>query len=558
MASNNINNPEEERIYDIISKSLESLCIEKPNEPIYFLSSKMLEQIGETIESMNLKPYNRINNKEKLMNNTLDRITLRSFNSTYKIIKLIRREKDGSLFLCQLRSDKTYEYIVKIMKKNTKLFLSETEKEKLLQLDHRNLLKIKDIIDEKTSLFFIYEYCEYGSLLNFLSTKRITSHSTIIDIIRQIFYGLKYLHENGLIHRKLSIENIMVYNFENNSCANLDNENENKENSINEQSQLIHIKISDYGCGLYIENEIPGDDLLNIIFSAPETFKGNYSQKSDLWSLGIISYFLLGGKFPYLDMDLDMISSSNNNKEEISKLKKADLINKIINIDISYLSLHTKEEKQFLRKILLKNPQERSNLDYLLNDNLINEDKELSSYEKVKFAEIFESLSNFSVGKNLRYILLNYIYSNKLFNEKNFELSKIFEEFDLNHDGILDKDETLNVIKTYFPGTNEEQTQKFENILMNIDINKDNKISYSEFIILNSLFHKENNRLILKDVFDFFDGNHNGYIEIKDLSLLLKQEKIDNDRLQEMIGDFDSNSDGKINFEEFCHILDKY
>jgi serine/threonine protein kinase len=45
----------------------------------------------------------------------------------------------------------------------------------------------------------------------------------------------------------------------------------------------------------------------SIIYVAPEVFEGDYKNKCDCWSTGIIMYYLLVGKPPFCDPDKDLL-----------------------------------------------------------------------------------------------------------------------------------------------------------------------------------------------------------------------------------------------------------
>ena len=56
---------------------------------------------------------------------------------------------------------------------------------------------------------------------------------------------------------------------------------------------------------------------------------------------------------------------------------------------------------------------------------------------------------------------------------------------------------------------------------------------------------------MLKEVFDFFDITKNGTIEIEDLKLLFKNSQIKEEKINEMLSEFDSDTDQAITFTEF-------
>jgi len=78
----------------------------------------------------------------------------------------------------------------------------------LRQLDHPNIVKLYDIIEEKNSLFMIMEYCEMD--LSLYLKKYKLDEGKAIEIIKQVLSGLNYLVGKGVIHRDIKPANILV------------------------------------------------------------------------------------------------------------------------------------------------------------------------------------------------------------------------------------------------------------------------------------------------------------------------------------------------------------
>ena len=103
--------------------------------------------------------------------------------------------------------------------------------------------------------------------------------------MRQIIYGINYLHQNKIIHRDLKPENIMLVN------------------SLTEDSRIedIDVKIIDFGLSTSFEKQ-PFKTWTKIgtaYYMAPEIFNGIYSTKGDVWSCGVIMHLLLLGTNPF-------------------------------------------------------------------------------------------------------------------------------------------------------------------------------------------------------------------------------------------------------------------
>lgn len=103
-------------------------------------------------------------------------------------------------------------------------------------------------------------------------------------------------------------------------------------------------------------------------------------------------------------------------------------------------------------------------------------------------------------------------------------------------------------------------------LIQKADRNHDNKIDFNEFLILFANYRAEKttrNTLSdsdLKHLFDEFDANKSGYLEILELKNLFIQsgENPSNDRLNKLIKTYDSNGNGKIEFKEFLKMYNHY
>lgn len=179
-----------------------------------------------------------------------------------------------------------------------------------------------------------------------------------------------------------------------------------------------------------------------------------------------------------------------------------------------------------------------------------------NDYIKDEFGiEVFSKMSKFILGDSLRRSVYTYIIFKKLFNEKNSNLLKLFRECDLNNDGRIDAEELLLTYGKYFPGVPEDHMDRIKEFIDKVDINKSGYIEYSEFLMINNLINNDINKNMLKEVFDFFDVTKNGTIQVDDLKEIFEDIDIEEEKIQEMLKEFDQNSDQEITFAEFYEIL---
>lgn len=235
MEDNEVNKQENE-IFKVISDSLMALCIEKPKDPVYFLATKMLEQVGENINKLNLNLYERINNDNKLLFTAVDKLSNKSFVETYIILKKLGSGYQGRVYLAELRSDRTNKYAVKILDKKDDAFISESTKNKLCKLDHRNLVNVIEILDEENYIYIVYDYCEHGNILSYLN-KLFDMNVTRIKKKKKV-HNYKASKTLSSLRDKSKVNNIS--NEDNTEKEYLIQENNTPKSNSKEEENLIN------------------------------------------------------------------------------------------------------------------------------------------------------------------------------------------------------------------------------------------------------------------------------------------------------------------------------
>ena len=167
------------------------------------------------------------------------------------------------------------------------------------KLNHPNITKILELFEDKEYILIIMEYINGGNLFSFLKKHRKVSEKTAKLLYRQIILGIKYMHEQGIVHRDIKLENILI---------DLNN----------------NIKICDFGIGRVLSSpEQPLFDQCGTpMYIAPEILlcskeKGYKGFPVDIWSSGIVLYILLSGTLPF-----SFKNSSSSLSESNESLKK--------------------------------------------------------------------------------------------------------------------------------------------------------------------------------------------------------------------------------------------
>ena len=102
--------------------------------------------------------------------------------------------------------------------------------------------------------------------------------------------AILYFQYKNIVHRDLKLDNVMIEGID------------------SDKIEDIRVKLIDFGVSKYTNNEGQKIDLSTycgtLTFMAPEVVQGNsYDISCDLWSVGVIAYFILGGTPPFMGKD---------------------------------------------------------------------------------------------------------------------------------------------------------------------------------------------------------------------------------------------------------------
>ena len=231
----------------------------------------------------------------------------------FEIVKFLGRGGLGSVYLAKDRE--VHDQLLAL-----KLLSSPPEKKLLIQelktarcLSHPHIVRIYELYQEE-NYFLSMEYIKEGNLRAWMMQKERISLEEVSNIILQIGQALQYAHEY-MIHCDLKPENILVGNTE-----------------------KLSLKIADFGISQLKSSEsLPDSGILGTFpYMAPELQGGGKATvQSDIYSLGIILYELLMGKWPvgFFPMPSQTQSEIPKHMDEIIKRSLAlDPQNRFSNI----------------------------------------------------------------------------------------------------------------------------------------------------------------------------------------------------------------------------------
>ena len=396
----------------------------------------------------------------------------------------------------------------------------------LTTLDHQNILKILEFYESDSYFYIVTEFCKGTELFKKLKCEGGQNEITTGIIMFQLFSGIFYCHCKNIMHRDLKPENIMI--------------------EENTKDGNIQIKIIDFGTATFYEKENCKKIIGTPYYMAPEVIGHNYNERCDLWSLGVIMYVLLKGKFPF----------GGKEKEQIfENIKKG-----IYDIKSPPFDRVSEEAKDLIRRLLVIDPSKRITAGDALNHPFFIKNKIKDKMSNLSTEDIQYLLKNilcYYPDKILQQAVIAYLVLNNQEMDDVHHANCLFAKIDKNNDGHISKQEFINAITSLLLERNERVDKNLLPKLFSIiDADNSGDIEYEEFVRAAINKTKFLDRKILRFAFDFFDNDKSGKITLDEVKgVFCKTKEFPDSDFQIIIDQVDSNNDGAVDFEEFCQMM---
>lgn len=337
--------------------------------------------------------------------------------------------------------------------------------------------------------------------------------------MRQAFGAMKYLHENNIAHRDIKPENFLLFSDE----------------------DVNNIKLIDFG----LAQKVTEDVVMNkpngtAYYIAPEVLKGEYTNKCDIWSLGVVLYILLCGRPPF---------KGKTNPDIIRSVLKGSYHYEYPSFDSV-----SDEAKDFISQCLEKDVDKRMTASEAYSHSWIQKTWELEESKLTVPEDVPENIEAFIRAVNFKKTTLTFLAS-RIPEDQIDSLRQAFIKIDANGDGILTVDELQEGV-SQVPECS-IKTDDWALVLELMDTNGNGKIDYTEFIagcMHSYVYLKETN---LKEAFQYFDKDGSGTITLSELKESLSGDDLmlEDEELEKIIADVDTNLDGMIDYKEFIQMM---
>lgn len=198
----------------------------------------------------------------------------------YSSTSLCRRKGDGRLFTVK-RVDKQ---VLKEQPQALTGLINEISIQRVLS--HPHIVALHEVHEANDHIVLVRDFCAYGDIYKWIMAHKRFSVPSAARIMKQMLEALTYLHSNGILHRDIKLENILITGDD--TC-----------------------KLSDFGLAVRL-NAFEQQCCGSPGYVAPEVLRRQaYGAPADVFSLGVVLFVLLSGRSPFTGKSAKEILKQN-------------------------------------------------------------------------------------------------------------------------------------------------------------------------------------------------------------------------------------------------------
>jgi calcium-dependent protein kinase len=386
------------------------------------------------------------------------------------------------------------------------------------KLDHRNILKLFEVYEDQDNFYVVSEALMTGHILDHIVLSQKPSECMMARIMFQVLNAVHYCHINGVIHRNLNLKNLLLESMD--------------------VDENVHVKVSGFGMSCLLSDEARLSDRVGCAnFIAPEVLKKAYNEKCDVWSCGVILYFLLSGTLPF---------TGTQNAEILHKVSHG-----MFTFPPKHWSEISSEAINLICKMLVKSPERRLSAAECIDHPWIQSFRLQNSVSAKPVLTALKNMKSFMSDQKLKQAVLTFIAENVVSKEETKALTESFAAMDTNGDGVLSREELINAYSKTM--TREQAIYTVNRVMRMVDFDGSGNIDYSEFMFASmdrQMLLSESN---LATAFSLFDSENSGKIPLQDFKERLRGQNQDMTDAEwtVLVEEIDINKDGNVDFEEF-------
>jgi calcium-dependent protein kinase len=386
----------------------------------------------------------------------------------------------------------------------------ETECEIFLSMDHPHVCRLVDVYEADDQLNLVMECMEGGELFHRVTERKRFSEKDAADAAYQMLLAVNYIHSHDVCHRDIKLENFLY-----------------------DKKDSNHLKLIDFGFSkIWDHNSKMSLSCGTLAYVAPEVLDKNYTNKCDLWSLGVVIFILLVGYMPFSGSESHQVQSIRAGRCTF----RPESWKKV-----------SKEASEFVAKLLIVNPNERLSAEQALKEPWIMKKHEHNDQSIDQ--ETIDALTKFSQASTFRRACMS-VMAWSLTNDERASVREAFLEMDKENRGAITLPQFKQIMEDRFHIEDASVVATFQAL----DTSHTDEIHYSDFLAAMVSSRIKLHDELLAQTFRRFDVDSTGFITKENLKEILG-ETFEGHEIEELLNEADFTHDGKISYQEFMQYI---
>ncbi|RZC58726.1 hypothetical protein C5167_006027 [Papaver somniferum] len=439
----------------------------------------------------------------------------------YVLGRELGRGEFGVTYLCTDRETKEALACKSISKKKLRTAIDVEDVRREVSImsslpDHINIVRLKATYEDNEAVHLVMELCEGGELFDRIVARGHYSERAAANVARTVAEVVKMCHEHGVMHRDLKPENFLFANKRENAA----------------------LKAIDFGLSVFFR---PGERFSEIVgspyYMAPEVLRRNYGPEVDIWSAGVILYILLCGVPPFWAETEQGVAHA--------------ILRGVIDFKRDPWPKVSDSAKSLVKQMLEPDLKKRLTAQQVLEHSWLQNAKKASN---VPLGDIVRTrLRQFSMMNRLKKKAMRVIAEHLSIEEVEV-IRDMFKLMDTDNSGKI----TYEELKAGLQKVGSQLAEPEMKMLMEVaDVDGNGTLDYGEFVTVTIHLQKMENDEHFRRAFMFFDKDGSGFIEMDELREALTDEsgKTDDEVLNDILREVDTDKDGRISYEEFVAMM---
>ncbi|HEL0247300.1 TPA: Stk1 family PASTA domain-containing Ser/Thr kinase [Streptococcus equi subsp. zooepidemicus] len=205
------------------------------------------------------------------------------FAGRYRILKSIGRGGMADVYLANDLILDNEDVAIKVLRTNYQtdqvaVARFQREARAMAELNHPNIVAIRDIGEEDGQQFLVMEYVDGSDLKKYIQDHAPLSNNEVVRIMEEVLSAMTLAHQKGIVHRDLKPQNILL-------------------------TKSGVVKVTDFGIAVaFAETSLTQTNSMlgSVHYLSPEQARGSKATiQSDIYAMGIMLFEMLTGHIPY-------------------------------------------------------------------------------------------------------------------------------------------------------------------------------------------------------------------------------------------------------------------